>query len=119
MPEHLTLDAVLVCEKVCFFIRYTYQKDKLYTITSLVYLALIIFTITVAGAGCWEIIEFIGDTFFGTNAQLGSLQDTMEDIICGTIVGGGFSVYVGVRMHQERSTCIKELLQMNKKEEEE
>lgn len=95
------------------------QEQILFTKPYATLLALIIFTITVAGAGCWEIIEFVGDTFFGTNAQLGSLQDTMEDIICGTIVGAGFSVYVGVRMHQGNSSCIKKLLQMNKKEEEE
>ena len=98
----------------------TLDKDKvLFTKQYAGLLALIIFTITVTGAGCWEIIEFIGDTFLGMNAQLGSLQDTMEDIICGTIVGAGFSIYVGVRMYQENSSCIKELLQMNKKEEKE
>ena len=94
----------------------TLDKDKvLFTKQYAGLLALIIFTITVTGAGCWEIIEFIGDTFLGMNAQLGSLQDTMEDIICGTIIGAGFSIYVGVRMHQENPSCIKELLRIRKR----
>ncbi|MEW8955409.1 hypothetical protein [Clostridium sp.] len=46
---------------------------------------------SVAMAGCWEIFEFTTDNLLGLNSQGGSLQDTMEDIIAGTL-GGLFMV---------------------------
>ena len=42
----------------------------------------------------WEIFEFVGDTFFGTNAQLGSLSDTMEDMLICVIIGIIFSFWI-------------------------
>ena len=72
-----------------------------------------VFAITAAGAVLWEIIEFTGDQFLGTNAQLGSLQDTMEDLICGTIVGGIFALYIAVRWHKQKTTCLNRLLKLN------
>ncbi|GAB6167748.1 hypothetical protein JCM1393_02080 [Clostridium carnis] len=39
-----------------------------------------------AAAGIWEIWEFTTDSLFGLTAQNG-LEDTMWDIICGTVVG--------------------------------
>ena len=49
----------------------------------------IIFSIifSIAGAGVWEIWEFTTDLIFGFSAQNGSLNDTMIDIICGSIMG--------------------------------
>ncbi len=67
----------------------------------------------IAAAGIWEIIEFSGDVFLGTNAQLGSLQDTMEDIVCGTLGSGAFAVYIGLVMKARRRSCIDQLLQIN------
>ncbi len=40
-----------------------------------------------ASAGVWEIYEFTVDQLFGLDSQLGSLTDTMGDIIAGTIGG--------------------------------
>ncbi|MBQ1274357.1 MAG: hypothetical protein U0L26_04935 [Cellulosilyticum sp.] len=78
-------------------------------------IAFIIFTTAVTGAVFWEIIEFTGDTFFGTNAQLGSLRDTMEDLICGTIVGGGFAFYIWLDLYyQKYKSCVNSLLSINK-----
>lgn len=74
---------------------------------------LFIFAISIASAGVWEIVEFTGDTFFGTNAQLGSLQDTMGDIICGTIGGGIYAVYIGMMMKHKRKCAIDTLLDIN------
>lgn len=79
--------------------------------------ALFIFTVGATGAVIWEIIEFSGDTFLGTNAQLGSLQDTMEDLICGTGVGGLFALYIWWVMHTERKALIYKLLKCNFKRE--
>lgn len=49
----------------------------------------VIFSIifSIAGAGVWEIWEFGTDLAFGLTAQNGSLNDTMIDIICGTVMG--------------------------------
>ena len=49
----------------------------------------IIFSILFAatGAGVWEIWEFSTDVIFGFTAQNNSLNDTMLDIICGTVMG--------------------------------
>lgn len=74
---------------------------------------LFILAITIASAGIWEIIEFTGDTFFGLNAQLGSLQDTMEDIICGTIGGAVYAIYIGLMMKKRHRCCIDTLLEVN------
>ncbi|MDU1078084.1 MAG: hypothetical protein E7A11_13285 [Clostridium sp.] len=45
------------------------------------------FLFSVACAGLWELWEFATDSIFGLTAQNGSLNDTMWDIICGTIGG--------------------------------
>lgn len=45
------------------------------------------FLFAVACAGVWEIWEFATDSIFGLTAQNGSLNDTMWDIICGSIGG--------------------------------
>ncbi len=38
-----------------------------------------------AAAGLWEVFEFFGDLLFHMQAQGGSLQDTMTDIIAGNV----------------------------------
>ncbi|MGB4984609.1 MAG: hypothetical protein WBO70_02405 [Erysipelotrichaceae bacterium] len=48
-------------------------------------------------AGLWEIYEFTVDSFFGLNSQLGSLSDTMSDMIYGSIGGIIVIVYYMVR----------------------
>lgn len=57
-------------------------------------IAMIIFSFlfAVAAAGIWEIWEFTTDSLFNLTAQNG-LEDTMWDIICGTI-GGAFSCWL-------------------------
>ncbi|MBP3888189.1 MAG: hypothetical protein J6F30_11210 [Cellulosilyticum sp.] len=74
---------------------------------------LFVFAIAVTGAVFWEIFEFTSDTLFGTNTQLGSLRDTMGDLICGTIVGGVFALYIGMMLHEEKKSCVSKLLQLN------
>ena len=84
-----------------------FQKKKIGLIVTFIFMA------GATGAVLWEMIEFTGDTFFGTNAQLGSLQDTMEDLICGTMVGGSFAIYVGLVLHKGWKSCVEHLLQVN------
>lgn len=45
----------------------------------------VIFTLALAGG--WEIWEYTTDKIFGLTSQLNSLDDTMTDIICGTVGG--------------------------------
>lgn len=59
-----------------------------------------------ASAVFWEICEFIGDTFFGTNAQLGSLVDTMEDMIICVVIGAIFIPIVGWSIKYEKDNVI-------------
>lgn len=49
--------------------------------------AIFVILFATAAAGTWEIWEFTTDSLFGLTAQNNSLNDTMWDIICGTVVG--------------------------------
>lgn len=49
--------------------------------------AIFVILFATAAAGAWEIWEFTTDSLFGLTAQNNSLNDTMWDIICGTVVG--------------------------------
>lgn len=59
-----------------------------------------------ASAVFWEICEFVGDTFFGTNAQLGSLVDTMEDMIICVVIGAIFVPIVAWSIKYEKDNLI-------------
>lgn len=48
----------------------------------------------IASAGGWEIWEFCGDKIFGLQSQFNSLNDTMIDMICGTV--GGMISYIPI-----------------------
>jgi len=50
-------------------------------------IAFLVFMISLGLAAVWEIFEFSMDTFFGTTMQVGSLKDTMTDMIVATIGG--------------------------------
>lgn len=64
--------------------------------------AMILFTImfAIACAGVWEIWEFTTDSLFGLTAQNG-LDDTMYDIICGTV--GGIIVTIPIYSYSKGS----------------
>lgn len=49
------------------------------------FVSLFIFIFSLALAGLWEVYEFTTDYFFSLNSQGGSLNDTMLDIINGSI----------------------------------
>lgn len=89
------------------------KKGTLFKERRIALIVVIIISVAIASAGIWEMIEFTGDTFFGTNAQLSSLQDTMEDIICGTIGGILYAAYTGIIMKSKRRCCIDSLLEIN------
>lgn len=58
------------------------------------------FLFAVACAGVWEIWEFATDSIFGLTAQNGSLNDTMWDIITGTVGGmiSCFLIYIHIKV---------------------
>lgn len=86
------------------------QKDVLLKEENSKIILFVAFLSACASASLWEIIEFLGDTFLGTYAQLGSLTDTMMDIICGTIGGGLFTLYMGLMIKYRKKLPIKPLV---------
>ena len=59
------------------------------------------FIFAAACAGFWEIWEFSGDKLFGFNSQLGSLDDTMTDIIAGSL-GAIIGVLILIILNQRK-----------------
>ena len=66
----------------------------------------------------WEIGEYVVDLIIGTNLQHNldtGVVDTMQDLICGTIVGGGFAFYIWLDLYyQKYKSCVNSLLSINK-----
>lgn len=75
-------------------------------------LMLFAFLTSVSGAVFWEIIEFLSDTFLGSNTQLGSLQDTMEDMIFGTLGAIVFIIYL-YKIFYKNNSSLKQLRLIN------
>lgn len=69
-------------------------------------ISLYVFLTTSASAVLWEMFEYIGDTYFGTNAQLGSLTDTMEDMIVCVVVGTFFSLYLYYTLKNNKKNIL-------------
>lgn len=63
---------------------------------------------SIAMAGCWEIYEFTVDHLFGLVSQNGSLDDTMWDIICGTIGAVGAALYLAFKAKRSSQSLIAE-----------
>ena len=72
------------------------------------------FLVSIAGAVFWEIAEFLSDTFIGSNTQLGSLRDTMEDMIFGTIGAALFVLYLYFTCTKKKNSCLRRLVNLNK-----
>ncbi len=64
--------------------------------------AIFVILFATAAAGAWEIWEFTTDSLFGLTAQNNSLNDTMWDIICGTVVGliTAIPIYINSRTNK-------------------
>ncbi|MDF2877353.1 MAG: hypothetical protein K0S30_449 [Clostridia bacterium] len=76
------------------------------------------FCVAVSGAVFWEIIEFLADTFLGSHTQLGSLQDTMEDMIYGTLGAALFACYLYRGFRRNKVLLFEKLIALNKKDKE-
>ena len=69
------------------------------------------FIFGVAAAGFWEVWEFATDSIFGLTAQNGSLNDTMWDIICGTIGGAISCVFIYIHIKVKNLKFIKAIIE--------
>lgn len=82
---HLLSGAIIAIIGYILFIYLTndISRKEMNPLTSAIFVILF----ATAAAGVWEIWEFTTDSLFGLTAQNNSLNDTMWDIICGTVVG--------------------------------
>lgn len=82
---HLLSGAIIAIIGYILFIYLTndISRREMNPLTSAIFVILF----ATAAAGVWEIWEFTTDSLFGLTAQNNSLNDTMWDIICGTVVG--------------------------------
>lgn len=62
-----------------------------------------------AFAAAWEISEYASDLIIGTNSQNGSLEDTMGDIMAGTL-GGLFAIVLLVIFRRPRTVAPASLI---------
>lgn len=94
------------------------RKGRLFENESYSLISLIIFLTACSSATLWEIGEYLGDIYLGTNAQLGSLTDTMEDMIICVVVGIIFAVYHYYIFERKKNTYlsreIKAFIENNK-----
>jgi hypothetical protein len=82
--------------------------------SSHVMLMIFSFLISVSSALFWEIGEFLSDTFLGSYTQLGSIRDTMEYMIFGTIGALLFVIYLWAASYKKRDSTLNRLIELNK-----
>lgn len=82
------------------------RKGKLFESRAYGLISLIIFLTACSSATLWEIGEYLGDKYLGTNAQLGSLTDTMQDMIICVVVGVAFSLYYYCSAVKKKKTYL-------------
>ncbi len=87
---------------------YSLFKTKRYII-----IALFVFAFSVMGATIWEICEYTADQLLGTFTQLGSLKDTMEDIINGTVSAFLFALYTYMVLKKGKNSYITSFIRLN------
>lgn len=82
---HLLSGAIIAIIGYVLFLYLTNEKARkeIHPLISVIFVILF----ATSAAAVWEIWEFTTDSLFGLKAQNGSLNDTMWDIICGTLVG--------------------------------
>lgn len=67
-----------------------------------------------AFAAAWEICEYASDLVLGTDSQNGSLQDTMGDIMAGTL-GGLLAIVLLVTLQRPRTVAPASLLRSSRR----
>ena len=70
---------------------------------------------SIAAAAVWEIWEFSTDQLFGFASQNNSLNDTMWDIICGSIIGIVSSIPIFLYSKGKKFRYIKKIIEDDQK----
>lgn len=100
------LSALLVALVGVILIKYLDPEFMLIERKQYGFISWFIFFVVSSSAVFWEIFEFTGDTFFGTFSQLGSLTDTMGDMIICVAIGIIISIYIGWSLKKEKDNWI-------------
>nr|WP_307988933.1 hypothetical protein [uncultured Niameybacter sp.] len=100
------LSALLVALVGVILIKYLDPEFMLFERKQYGFISWFIFFVVSSSAVFWEIFEFTGDTFFGTFSQLGSLTDTMGDMIICVAIGIIISIYIGWSLKKEKDNWI-------------
>ena len=100
------LSAILVALAGLIILKYLDPEFSLFERKQYSFISWFIFFVVSSSAVFWEIFEFTGDTFFGTFSQLGSLNDTMEDMIICVVIGVIISTYIGWSLKREKDNWI-------------
>lgn len=105
--EHLSSGVMLVFIGFLIF-KHINEKEEHIQINNLTIVLFSLF-FAIACAGCWEIFEYSSDKLLHLSTQNGSLEDTMQDIICGTTGASITSVYLYFRIcKQDHRFLIKQ-----------
>jgi len=67
----------------------------------------LVISLVVTGAVCWEIYEWMSDSFLGTHFQA-NLDDTMKDLVLGLLGGAGYAgldFLTNAAKPQSKSSC--------------
>lgn len=109
------LSALLVALVGVILLKYLDPEFMLFERKQYSFISWFIFFVVSSSAVFWEIFEFTGDTFFGTFSQLGSLTDTMEDMIICVVIGIIISTYIGWSLKREKDNWItRQLVEFRK-----
>lgn len=104
---HFISGSIISIIAVRIFMNYNNIYDeKIFTFIFIV-------SFSIACAGIWEIYEYITDALFNFNSQNASLNDTMQDIICGTL-GSLICFLPKVSFFNKDNIIIKTLLNEKK-----
>lgn len=94
-----------------FLLVYIFNKEeKIDVYLSPAFMSLFALCFAVFIGTLWEIFEFSMDTLFGFNMQLGSLVDTMWDLIDDTVGGGVACLYGYAYVKYEKDGLFKKLI---------
>ena len=82
---------------LAYLVLQKFDKGRRYILSNKGFVAFFIIIFGIASAGIWEIFEYSTDYFLGTQSQGGSLNDTMLDIINGSIGPIIISIYYSIK----------------------
>ncbi|MGL6174153.1 MAG: hypothetical protein ACRC1P_06040 [Cellulosilyticaceae bacterium] len=115
------LSAILIGLFGLILIAWIDKKAVLFENQAYGLVSLIVFLTACSSAVWWEMCEYWGDTYLGTNAQLGSLVDTMEDMIICVVIGLVFSGYLYYTLTKKKESYLAQeatnFIDKNKKQD--